>query len=94
MKPISDFMAQLGRDFSNQPLVVEIILKGQWKTLMGEQISGNARLLSFGDGVLQVEVSDERWLQELSRLSEEIRGRINKFFGKDVVRAVRFVQKS
>ncbi len=92
MKPISDFIAQLGRDFSDQPMVVEIILKGQWKTLMGEQISSNTRLSNFADGVLQVEASDERWLEELTRLSEEIRGRINKFFGKEVVRAVRFVK--
>jgi predicted nucleic acid-binding Zn ribbon protein len=61
---------------------------------MGEQISSNTRLSSFEDGVLQVEASDERWLEELTRLSEEIRGRINKFFGKEVVRTVRFVQKS
>ncbi|MBI2821280.1 MAG: DUF721 domain-containing protein [Acidobacteria bacterium] len=90
MKPIGDFMAQLARDFSDQPLVVEVILRGQWRTLLGERISNNSLPGSFQDGILQVTVSDPHWGVELGRLSEDIRKRLNGFFGKDVVREIRF----
>ena len=93
MKPIGDFMAQLVRDFSDQPVVVEVILKGQWKTLLGERIGNHSLPLSFQDGTLQVAASDQRWREELSRLSDEIRNRLNEFLGKHTVRAIRFVEK-
>lgn len=94
MKPIGSFMAQLARDFADQPVVVEVILKGHWKLLVGERISSNSLPISFRDGVLQVAASNERWMEELSRLSEEIRGRLNTFFSKEIVRTIQFVQKS
>ncbi|HEY3128693.1 MAG TPA: DUF721 domain-containing protein [Acidobacteriota bacterium] len=94
MKPISNFMAKLARDFSDQPVVVEVILRGQWKNLMGERINTHSLPIGFQDGVLQVGTSDERWMEELSRLSEDIRKRINTFLGKEVVRTIRFTQKS
>ncbi len=94
MRPISDFMAKLARQFADQPVVVEVVLKGQWKNLMGERIARNSLPSGFQDGILQVETSDERWLEELSRFSEDIRKRINAFFGKEVVRTIRFTQKS
>ena len=94
MRPISDFMAKLARDFSDQPVVVEVILRGQWKNLMGGRISTNSLPIGFQDGVLQVGTSDERWMEELSRLSEDIRKRINNFFGTEVVRTIKFTLKS
>ncbi|MBI4456194.1 MAG: DUF721 domain-containing protein [Acidobacteria bacterium] len=94
MKPLGNFMAQLARDFCDQPVLVEIILKGQWQALLGKRISSNSLPVAFRDGVLQVAASDERWLAELSRLSEDIRARLNKFFGKEVVKSIQFVQKT
>ena len=87
-------MAQLARDFPGQPLVVEMVLKGQWRTLMGERISGHCVPLSFQDGTLKVAASDEHWLAELSGLSEDIRKRLNRALGREIVRSVHFVSKN
>ena len=86
-------MAQLAREFSGHPIVVEVILKAQWKILLGERIGSNSAPVSFQEGVLQVTASDERWKHELSRLSEEIRGRLNGFFGSETVRRIYFLEK-
>jgi len=94
MKPIGTFLAQLAKDFQDQPIVVEVIIKGQWKALLGERISNNSLPISFDNGTLVVEASDETWLAELSSLSEEIRRRLNGFFEREVVTAIRFLQKS
>ncbi len=86
-------MAQLAEEFSDHPVVVEVILKGQWKMLLGERIGSNSVPVSFQEGVLQVAASDERWKDELSRLSEQIRGRLNGFFGRETVRRIYFLAK-
>jgi predicted nucleic acid-binding Zn ribbon protein len=94
MKPVRDFMTQFVRDYSAQPLVVEVVLKGQWKSLLGERISENSMPVSFQEGVLKIAASDERWLAELSRMSGEIRTRLNQAFGREVVKSLVFVAKS
>lgn len=86
-------MAQLARDFPGHSVVVEVILKGQWKTLLGERVGSNSVPASYRDGVLEVAASDDRWLEELSRLGEEIRGRLNAFFGQEIIRQIHFVRK-
>ncbi|HEY2933913.1 MAG TPA: DUF721 domain-containing protein [Acidobacteriota bacterium] len=94
MKPIGSFLAQLAKDFQNQPIVVEVIIKGQWKSLVGDRISNNSLPVSFDEGTLLVQVSDERWLAELNNLSDEIRRRLNGFFEKEIVTRIQFVQKT
>ena len=94
MKPIGELIAQLANEFSDHPVVVEVILKGQWKTLLGDRIGSNSVPVSFQDGVLQVTASDERWKKELARISEDIRSRLNGFLGRETVRRIYFLAKS
>lgn len=93
MKPVGDFMVHIMREFSAQPVVVEVVLKSQWKALVGERIGENSVPAAFQEGVLRVKASDERWLAELSRMSEDIRKRINQALGREVVQRLTFIAK-
>jgi len=62
-----------------------------WATEVGEAVAARAEPAAFRDGVLSVRVSGAAWMQELQFAKEEIRDRLNRRLGAEVIRDVYFV---
>jgi len=65
-----------------------------WAAEVGEAVAKRASPVGFRDGILSVRVSGAAWMQELQFAKEEIRDRLNRRLGVDVVRDVYFVAGS
>jgi predicted nucleic acid-binding Zn ribbon protein len=62
-----------------------------WAAEVGEAVAARAAPAAFRDGVLSVHVSSATWMQELQFAKQEIRARLNRRLGAELVRDVYFV---
>ena len=62
-----------------------------WAAEVGDAVAARAAPAAFRDGVLCVRVSSAAWMQELQFIKEEIRAKLNRRLGTEVVRDVYFV---
>jgi hypothetical protein len=62
-----------------------------WAAEVGDAVAARAAPAAFRDGVLSVRVSGAAWMQELQFIKEEIRAKLNRRLGSEVVRDVYFV---
>jgi predicted nucleic acid-binding Zn ribbon protein len=62
-----------------------------WAAEVGDAVAARAAPAAFRDGVLSVRVSSAAWMQELQFIKEEIRAKLNRRLGNEVVRDVYFV---
>jgi|SRR5215472_14502980 len=62
-----------------------------WAAEVGEAVAARAAPAAFRDGVLSVHVSSATWMQELQFVKQEIRDRLNRRLGAEIVRDVYFV---
>jgi predicted nucleic acid-binding Zn ribbon protein len=62
-----------------------------WAAEVGEAVAARAAPAAFRDGVLSVHVSSAVWMQELQFAKQEIRDRLNRRLGAEIVRDVYFV---
>ncbi len=61
-----------------------------WPSVVGETIAEVAKARAIKRGVLRVDVSDPTWRQELAYLKGEIRTKLNRAIGRNVVLDIRF----
>lgn len=61
-----------------------------WDDVVGENIAPKTAPLGFRKGALKIGVSDHGWLQQLQFLKEELRERLNKRLGRDLVESIYF----
>jgi predicted nucleic acid-binding Zn ribbon protein len=64
---------------------------GRWREVVGEQIADHCEPLSFDEGTLVVKASSSAWSTQLSRMSGQIRHRINEEFGREIVKELTVV---
>ncbi|MFY9908017.1 MAG: DUF721 domain-containing protein [Terriglobales bacterium] len=64
-----------------------------WPVACGSAVADRTRVLSFSDGVLQVEVADAGWRRELANLAPRYVALINKYSASPV-RRIEFVVKA
>jgi len=57
-----------------------------WPLACGSAVADRTRVLGFSAGVLSVEVSDQDWRRELSRLASQYVAAINKYSRERVER--------
>ncbi len=63
-----------------------------WDKAVGEPISKCTRPVAVHNGRLVVAVKDSAWMQELSFMKRDIKRKLNRVLGRDVVREIRFKQ--
>lgn len=61
-----------------------------WPLACGSAVADRTRALEFSGGVLSVEVSDQGWRRELSRLASQYVAAINKY-SRERVERIEFV---
>jgi hypothetical protein len=62
-----------------------------WVRVTGPEIGRHTHGSTLRDGVLIVYVDSSAWANELTMMSEELRGRVNEAVGKETVRSMRFI---
>jgi Dna[CI] antecedent, DciA len=65
-------------------------LRGVWPSLVGEPFSAHTRPKYYFSGVLEVSVSGDGWEAQLESLDAPLRERINRAWGADLVRVIKF----
>ena len=74
---------------SEQPLD---FLAALWPLIVGARLAEHTRPVQWRKGALQIAVGDPEWQQQLERMPEALRSRINKWWGAGVVQEVTFVR--
>ena len=74
---------------SEQPLD---FLTALWPLIVGARLAEHTQPVQWKKGSLQIAVADREWQQQLERMPETLRTRINKWWGADVVVEVTFVR--
>ena len=64
-------------------------LWAEWPGIVGPGIAAHASPTSLRDGVLRVRADSSAWATELGYLGGEIRSRVNRALGADLVREVK-----
>ena len=65
-------------------------LRGVWPSLVGEQFSAHTRAKYYFSGVLEVSVTGDGWEAQLESMGAPLRERINRAWGADLVRVIKF----
>jgi predicted nucleic acid-binding Zn ribbon protein len=61
-----------------------------WDSVVGDTVSRHARAVHIEHGTLIVEVESPGWMHRLQMQEEELRTRINRHFGEEIIRQIRF----
>ncbi len=64
-----------------------------WPIACGSAVADRTRAIGFSGGILQVEVADARWRQELANLAPRYLALINKY-SATAVKRIEFVVKA
>jgi len=67
---------------SEQPLD---LLTALWPLIVGARLAEHTRPIQWKKAALQIAVSDREWQEQLERMPDALRARINKWWGADVV---------
>ncbi len=59
--------------------------------IVGEQIARQAKVKSFENGILKIEVESSVWKNEIFLLRERIIEKINQSFGKQIVKQIMII---
>ena len=61
-----------------------------WDSLVGDAISRHARAVLVEHGTLIVEVENPGWMHRLQMQESELRTKVNRHYGEDIIRQIRF----
>lgn len=61
-----------------------------WRKVVGKTIGEKTKPLSITQGVLRIKVKDNIWKQELYFLKEELKEKLNRALGEDMVKNIKF----
>jgi predicted nucleic acid-binding Zn ribbon protein len=61
-----------------------------WDSIVGDAVSRHGRAVHIEHGTLIVEVESPGWMHRLQMQELELRSRINRHFGEDIIRQIRF----
>jgi predicted nucleic acid-binding Zn ribbon protein len=61
-----------------------------WDSVVGDAVARHARAVHIEHGTLIVEVESPGWMHRLQMQEGDLRTRVNRHFGEDVIRQIRF----
>ena len=61
-----------------------------WDTIVGDAVSCHARAVHIEHGTLIVEAENPGWMHRLQMQELDIRTRINRYFGEEIIEQIRF----
>jgi predicted nucleic acid-binding Zn ribbon protein len=63
---------------------------GMWEEIAGSEIASYARPSGFKNNLLIIKVTNSVWLHHLSMTRQDMMDRINRAFGKEIIREIKF----
>jgi len=73
--------------------IKQLELLAQWEDILSPVLSKHAKPIGIKGNELIVEVSSSAWLNELSFLKDELKNRLNKEVGRELIKEIRFYLK-
>lgn len=67
-------------------------LTALWPMIVGTRLAEHTRPIQWKKGMLQVAVGDREWQEQLERMPDALRARINQWWGAEVVDTLTFVR--
>ena len=61
-----------------------------WDSVVGDAVARHARAVHIEHGTLVVEVESPVWMHRLQMEESDLRTRINRHYGEDIIRQIRF----
>lgn len=61
-----------------------------WDSVVGEKVSRHANAVHIEHGTLVVEVENSVWMHRLQMEESDLRTRINRHYGEDIIQQIRF----
>jgi hypothetical protein len=86
----SEFIAEILRQVGLSEGIEENRLKEAWKEIVGDYISSYSRPVSLKKNILTLQVSQPAMKFHLEQMRGELLTKLQKFFGKDVIKIIRF----
>lgn len=90
MKDIKGVLNELIADLNMGKLMEEAELKRDWPRVAGAHIAANSRPISLIRGCLTLGAYSSTWSNQLSMMKPGLLEEINKYFGKETVKEIRF----
>ncbi len=80
MERMRDVLKQnLGRSLQNMSSLDR--LEAAWPVACGKQLAARGRIMSYEDGVIQVEVSDPAWLSQMNSMRSVLERELARIAG-------------
>jgi predicted nucleic acid-binding Zn ribbon protein len=85
---LSDLLRRWVKDHRLEGELAKARLPRFWEEAVGPRVAARTEIRSFEDGVLRVHVPGAAWRSELSLRREELRTKINRLAGGELVREI------
>jgi predicted nucleic acid-binding Zn ribbon protein len=85
---LSDLLRRWVQDHRLEGELAKARLPRYWADVVGERVATRTEIRSFESGVLRVHVPEAAWRSELSLRREELRTKINRLAGGELVREI------
>ena len=73
--------------------ITQLELLSHWEDILSPVLCKHAKPIGIKGNELIVEVSSSAWLNELSFLKSELKNRLNKEAGRELIKEIRFYLK-
>jgi predicted nucleic acid-binding Zn ribbon protein len=90
MDKAGDFLGKVVRRFE-RPEATLAWLAGAWPSIAGKTLAAHTRPVRCDGAFLEVAADAKAWQQQIESMKRELRDRINKAWGGNLVREVTFV---
>lgn len=86
---LKDLLGPVGKKLRLDDPVAAGAIWRRWPDIVGDDIARNAEPTSLKEGVLRIRTSTPTWATEMSYLANDIKERVNRAIGKQLVREVK-----
>jgi hypothetical protein len=90
MDKAGDFLGKVVRRF-DRPEATLAWLSGLWPAIAGKALAAHTQPMRCESGMLEVAADAKAWQQQIESMKRELRDRVNRAWGGNLVRDVEFV---
>jgi predicted nucleic acid-binding Zn ribbon protein len=90
MDKAGDFLGRVVRRF-DRPEATLAWLSGVWSTIAGQALAAHTQPMRCRSGTLEVAADGKAWQQQIEGMKRELRDRVNRAWGGNLVSDVQFV---
>lgn len=85
---LQQILNSLIKKYKLEEIIERSELMEKFEEVVGKQISSQAKIKDFQNGILKLEVENAVWKNEIFFLREKIIEKLNKAYGKSIVKQI------